>query len=166
MTQELIKRFRYLWVFEVLNAVVVFPGFVLLVTRNARSEIGAFALLMTALVSFLLLVGAGFTFLKYQDLRHETHRLTRFEALFRLLRRVVPLLLVVGGVLFVAELLTLGTSYRFLGLMLGTFMLIMAVLEYINYFHLQLMYDNRRDLAYLLTKRKLKQGLIAREYGW
>lgn len=41
-----------------------------------------------------------------------------------------------------------------------------AVLEYINYFHFQLMYDNHADLQYLASNKMLKQGLIVREFGW
>jgi hypothetical protein len=38
-----------------------------------------------------------------------------------------------------------------------------ALLEQINYYYFQLMYDNRADLQYLMTHQTLKRGFVARE---
>ncbi len=163
MKQRLIGRFRYLWTFELLNAVVILPGFVLLMRNNF--EIGVFTVVATALVCFLLVVGAGFAFLKYRDLRRDTQELNRFEGGFRLLRRFVPVLLAAVIVFFGVQAPGLARA-QFADFVLGAIMLLLAILEYINYFHTQLMYDNCRDLDYLLTKWKFKRGLMAREFGW
>src|SRR5690606_32640390 len=160
---KLIGRFRYLWTFELLNAVVIFPGFVLLMRGNFQS--GAFTVVATALVCFLLVVGAGFAFLKYQDLRRDTQELSRFEGIFRLLRWVVPVLLAAALVFFAIQAPGLGAA-QLPDFVLGVILLLLAILEYINYFHTQLMYDNRRDLDYLFSRWKLKRGLMAREFGW
>jgi hypothetical protein len=47
---------------------------------------------------------------------------------------------------------------------MGSLMHVLAGLEYISYFRLQLMYDTSREIKYLLKKRGLKRRLIAREF--
>jgi hypothetical protein len=50
--------------------------------------------------------------------------------------------------------------------LVGGGMGVLALLEYLNYFHLQLSYDNRADVRHLLRQRRLKRGIIARTFGW
>ncbi len=164
MKQQLIRRFQYLWTLELLNAVVVFPGFVLLMGRIYI--IGPFVLLATGLVCFLLVVGTVFAWLKVRDLRDDTQRLRGYEGVFRGLRRVVPWLIVAVLGVGIVQFAALPSPEHLFGWGLGLLLLILALLEYVNYFHTQLMYDNRRDLAHLFRTRRLKRGLIAREFGW
>jgi hypothetical protein len=38
-----------------------------------------------------------------------------------------------------------------------------AICEYINYYHKQLMYDNRNDMDYLLRNRQLKEASLYKD---
>jgi membrane protease YdiL (CAAX protease family) len=164
MRKNLVGRFRILYLLELLNAVIVFPGLVLLMSRNVH--IGVFTILAAAFVSFLLFVGAGFSFLKYRDLQNGTQNLSRHAQFFHWLRRFIPVVLLAGFLVFFIQFQSVDVSTQIPDLLLGLLLYALAILEYINYFHVQLMYDNRHDLAYLFTMRKLKRGLIAREFNW
>ena len=50
------------------------------------------------------------------------------------------------------------------GLLLSGFIFLFAILEYINYFHIQLSYDNRADLEHLLRTKKLKQASLSKDF--
>lgn len=159
LREKLIKRFRYLWTWELLNALVVFPFFLFAISQNI--QIGISAILATMVTCIILIIGSAFSFLKYQDLRHGTHNIGKYENIFRLLRWIIPI--AIGLILIVnLQLSFLEAEDWFI----ATLFYLMAILEYINYFHFQLMYDNKNDLGYLSKYLRLKQGLIAREFGW
>ncbi|HEX3052643.1 MAG TPA: hypothetical protein VHP83_18430 [Aggregatilineaceae bacterium] len=160
MRQKLIARYRYIWTVELINAFVVFPGLVWVMRRNFG--IGVFTIAATTSFCLLLIIGATFALLKGRDLRRGTQQLNTFAGSFRRLRTMIPILLVALLLIFVVQWQALTTADRFFGLIMFS----MAALEYINYFHIQLMYDNRVDLKYLFTQKKPKRGLIAREFGW
>ncbi|MEU6075511.1 hypothetical protein [Micromonospora sp. NPDC047074] len=94
----------------------------------------------------LLVVGAAYWALKLRQLRRDEPRLPGRRH-FATARAALPVLLaaVVAGCA-VAVVRAPGTqSYPGLGFAL------FAVLEYVNYFHVQLMHDNRADLRRLAT---------------
>lgn len=160
MRQRLIERFRYLWTWELVNALIVFPGLLFVMSRNV--PIGVSALLATGIVCTLLVIGAAFAFIKYRDLKNGTQNIDAYERGFRVLRWIIPLWLLIVIWIIYSQPGVAETGEFFLS---GA-LLILAVLEYINYFHVQLMYDNYNDLQYLVRNRQLKRGLIAREFDW
>lgn len=119
-------------------------------------------MLATVGICALLLIGSFFCFVKYQDLRNGTQHLHQYEPVFRWLRWGIPVLLVIMALIVFATARTAETSER----LLGALLYLLAVLEYINYFQVQLMYDTARDFQYLGTHKRLKRGLIAREFDW
>jgi hypothetical protein len=160
LKQTLIDRFKYLWTWELINAFIMFAALVLIMSLNIR--IGFPTLLATASVGVLLVAGAAFAYLKYRDLKAGTHRIRNYAMTLNLLRWLFPVLL--AGVL--------GLIYAQSGferspeMWLWVPLYVLAVLEYINYFHVQLMYDNPGDVQHLAKHRKPKRGLIPREFGW
>ena len=77
-------------------------------------------------------------------------------ARFRRWKRTNPLALMVGGLLVVA-------LSRGIDLWLGGAAWAMAVLEQVNYFHLQLMHDTREDWSRLLRDRRLRPSALAKD---
>jgi hypothetical protein len=150
MKTQLIKRLRYLWFFELLDAIVIFP----FIRWSYRSTvpIRLFSLYAISLVGFILVIGAAFWYLKYRDLIHGTNHLQQSRPFFRLMKYVIPVPLLVLPFLFQKSDAAFGCIFG-----------ILALLEYINYFYIQLMYDNRADLRYLLQTRRLKRATLARE---
>ncbi|MEU4379399.1 hypothetical protein [Micromonospora echinofusca] len=97
-------------------------------------------------VAALLVVGAAYWALKLRQLRLGRSRLPGLRH-FATARAALPVLLVaVLAACAVAAVRTPGAQ-SYPGLAFGIF----AVLEYVNYFHVQLMHDNRADLRRLAT---------------
>lgn len=157
MKNHLLKRLRYLWTFELFNAVVMFP--LLLWAMRRRLDIGLFSLFTTGLVCLILLVGAAFWYLKYRDVQRTTRRLPRSRPFFRLAKRALAGLLLAVPVVLAWRWDDLGRGDMLFGLGMG----LLALLEYVNYFYVQLMYDNQAELRYLLAHRRLKRAALVRE---
>jgi hypothetical protein len=159
MRQRLIRRLRFLWTFELLNAVVIFPGLILALWQ--RFQIGGFTVYTTAVVCGLLLVGAAFWHRMYWDVLRGTRTLVRPGPLFRVLNSLFgALVLSIPVVLLWMD--AIHPDDRLVGAGMG----VLALLEYLNYFYVQLSYDNQADVRYLLRQRRLKRGIIARTFGW
>lgn len=99
-----------------------------------------------ALFAFLLLQGAGYWVAKRRRLGAPGSPLPGVGA-FRLARMAnVPLLL--AGLVYVTWAMAADPGARTVP---GLVFALVAVLEYANYFHVQLMYDTAADLRYLVT---------------
>jgi len=166
MKQVLAKRFQKLAMLELLNGVVIFPGFLIFMSRNVPITIYSILALLT--VSVLLIIGTIFFFLKSRDLKNRTNTLQHYETAFRALRWIIPLALLIVFIILYGNIFanrTIDTD-NLPDIVIRSLLFLLAVLEYINYFHLQLMYDNQKDLAYLMRHKRLKQGVMVREFNW
>jgi hypothetical protein len=159
MKNQLKKRMVYLWTFELFNAVIVFPGVYLSISRNVR--LGWFSLVALGVVCAILVIGAIFWFLKWRALSG-SQRLYQpsTRRFFRACKSGFALVL---PVLFILLAVRACGHVPFAELFVGGLLSIMALLEYINYYVVQLSYDNRADLRYLLTVRRLKKAVMVRE---
>lgn len=163
MRERLDRRLRYLWTFELFNGLVWFPLIYFLVGRSLR--LGWFSLVALLVVCAILLVGTAFWYLKSRSLR-------RSIPLARpAVRQFFGATKVAFGIL-VALLLALFAFRAFVQsgasgaeLLVGSALSLMAGLEYVNYYFYQLMYDNRADLEYLFTHRRLKRAVMVRDLG-
>ncbi|WP_211215857.1 hypothetical protein [Catelliglobosispora koreensis] len=145
-----IRRMKNLAILELVNiplwmvawfGILDFPA----TTANAAG-FAAFAL--------LLVQGSAYWMLKIRQLRARLARLP-FIGVFRVLRIAnIPLLLTALAVSL------LGEPGR--GSYLGVGLALFAVLEHINYFHVQLMHDTRADLRRLFSTG-LRRSHLARD---
>lgn len=158
--QQMVARLRYLWRWDMFNALALFPGVGVLLWSHGMA--GANTVLALASVCALLLAGSGFCLVKYRDLKYGLQRTARCERAFGVMRWVFPVALGAVGLMVIMSAYKGMTAEAAVAIPL----LLFAILEYVNFFHVQLMYDNRNDLHYLLRHKALKRGLIAREFGW
>ncbi|WP_017594942.1 hypothetical protein [Nocardiopsis potens] len=79
---------------------------------------------------------------------------------FAVLKRVNLALLAAGAAAIAAAPLLGDTGTRFWP---GVLLWLFAVVEQVNYFHVQLSHDNRADLARLLRTRRLHRSHLARD---
>lgn len=108
-----------------------------------------------ALVSFILLQGVLYWHLKLRCIDQHRALPGYFKGLFRAFQYV-------NMVLIGAMLIVLSTSSAVRAdLFWPAFMLTLAILEQINYYHYQLMYDTRAALAYLRRNRRLRTAALA-----
>jgi hypothetical protein len=163
MREHLDRRLRYLWTFELFNGLVWFPLLYYFVSRLFR--LGWFSLVALVLVCAILLVGTAFWCLKGQSLRRSTP-LARpaIRRFFSATKIGFGILVALQLALFaVRAFVQSGASGA--ELLVGGALSLMAVLEYVNYYFYQLMYDNRADLEYLFTHRRLKRAVMVRDLG-
>jgi len=154
------SRLAYLWRLELIG-VLVWSLIVGLWWERAR--LGVATLIGLALVVLLLIQGSFYWYVKLRALRRRALLSDRtFVRLFRFLRTADRIILVtsgLGGLLWIA-----GTSRTISSdLIVGICLWAVAVLEYINYFHWQLLYDSRAEIRYVLRSRRLKVASLARD---
>jgi hypothetical protein len=147
-----LRRVRSLAILELVNiplqAVIWFGLIHLPVTPVNATGFALFAL--------LLLEGAGYWLAKGR--RIATGGPLPGLAAFRLAHRLNPVVLAAGLVVTTWGVAVNPAAATIPGLVFAVF----AVLEHINYFHRQLMYDNATDLRYLAT-HGLRRAHLARD---
>lgn len=159
----LARRYRFLWTGELFSA-VLFP--VLLLWFAARD--GAWSNWLgrgyaVAVVSAILLQGVAWWRWKLRLLR-EGRRTMPLPLLagYRRLRALNWLLIALFPVVLLLTWMLTGRAPPAADTWLGLLFLGGAVLEQINYYYVQLMYDNPYDWAYLRRHRRLRRGSIAK----
>ncbi|MER7416286.1 hypothetical protein ABT346_05775 [Micromonospora peucetia] len=105
----------------------------------------------------LLVVGAAYWALKLRQLRRREPRLPGRRH-FAAARAALPILLAVVVTACAVAVVRAPGAQSYPGLAFGIF----AALEYVNYFHVQLMHDNRADLRRLATVG-LRRSHLARD---
>lgn len=112
-----------------------------------------------ALFAVLLVQGSAYWWLKVHQVRTRARRPAGMPV-FRLLRWADGPLLLAGGAV-VAAAFSEGEPWARVwpGLGLGLF----ALLEYVNYFHVQLSHQTRADLSRLLRTRRLHRSHLSRD---
>ncbi|RZU51326.1 hypothetical protein EV385_3141 [Krasilnikovia cinnamomea] len=140
--EEAKRRLRSLALLELLNiplqAWLWFSLTALPLTVANLAGFGAFAL--------LLVVAAAYWSLKLRQLRRREPLLPGHR-LLATARVVLPVALAAVLIVCIVAAVRLPGAQSWPGLAFGIF----AVLEYINYFHVQLMHDTRADLRRLIT---------------
>ncbi len=161
MKDHLKKRLRYLWTFELLNALVVFPF--LYYELGLIYRLGWFSLASLLVVCAILFVGTAFWLCKSRTLSGSTflYQPPTRQA-FKISKYLFAILLLVLLVLFAVRAF-FQQDASLAELIVGGAFTLMALLEYINYYFIQLMYDNGEDLRYLLLHRRLKPAVMVRE---
>lgn len=157
----LIKRLRYLWTGELFN-VFFLPAMALLVARSLGQAPGPFAIYSAALVVWLLLQGAAYWLLKLHAVKTESdiegkhlNWFAAFKWLNWALIALLPALLAIKALE--------GTPFRSsVDIVIGLGFYVLAVLEQVNYYHYQLMYDYRSDLRRLRREKRLKRSSLYR----
>jgi hypothetical protein len=153
---------RYLWTGELVNALVTVPA--LYYAMAIRHRLGWFSLYSLLLVCAILLVGSLFWYLKGQDLGG-ARRLARpgTRRFFLATKRISGMALLVGLALLAVRSMV-GGAHR-AELLVGSGLFVFALLEHIDYYWIQLKYDNANDIRYLVTHRRLKRAAMVRELG-
>jgi len=161
--QRLIKKLQWTFQVEGMNAVMFFG---ILIFINATYDIKDLIFLSYGLLlmCFILLQGTYYWWKKLSVLEDKPifqnrtlKRFLNFKRKNELAIAFMPFVLVAQWVISGR---TLGSD-NLLGWAL--FANVFAVLEYINYYHIQLMYDNRYDLRYLFRHKKLKEASLRKD---
>ena len=159
--QALIKRLRYLWTGELFN-VFFQPALAMLVARMLEQPIGLFAIYSAALAVWLLLQGAAYWLLKLRAVKTDSDIEGKHLRWFAAFKRMNWALIALLPTLLVIKALV-GTPFRSsVDVVIGLGFYVLAVLEQVNYYHYQLMYDYRSDLRRLRREKRLKRSSLYR----
>ncbi|WP_285767413.1 general stress protein [Peribacillus sp. SI8-4] len=118
------------------------------------------------LLEFILIQGAYYWHSKWKCLITENKSITPIKTVKLLVKmRTINLVLIFFSmILFVIDVLVNYPSLPIKGLLISGFIFIFAVLEFINYFYLQLSYDNVSDIKYLIKTKKLKRSSLSKDF--
>jgi len=170
--EKLIKRLRYLWTWELFDSFFL-PAVVIFVSRMTQQPIGLVTLYSAGLVTWLLWQGAAYWRLKLRAVRTGSPIATRHLRRFAILKRVnwaligaLPVLLMGKGLtdaVFRSDLdLVAGLGHSPVRAYATTGFYALTVLEQINYYYYQLMYDYPSDWRYLIAHKALKRSSLNR----
>ncbi|OCS90291.1 hypothetical protein [Caryophanon latum] len=156
------RRFRYLYTGEA-TAAILFIGLSALVDYTYESlTLYTSSAFWSAflLLELLLAQGTYYWYVKYNSyIARKRISLSRIRT-FKRWQRINGVLFVVVGIICMIELWHVSTAT--LLVIVGIY--VFALLEYINYFYVQLSYDNAADLRYLWQHKKLKVASLQRDF--
>lgn len=148
---KLVMRIKQHYIMEFIN-VFLFPICFLIISKLINRPIGQNSIVAMILNGVILLEGSYFWFMIYTRLvSHNTDKQTRVVSIYRKLK----ILNIALFVLAIFHFMT-NTFYGFFDIVVTVIFLILAILEHINYFEIQLMYDSYNDKMYFKRYRKLK----------
>ena len=154
---KLSNRFNYLRGMEALAAVVLPIIFILDWRKSAGTVHWPLGLSALLAVSYLLVQGALYWQLKHSALSAAVPLPRYFDRLFSAFKASNLVLFGAVALGFTVQLVSAGWS-RQLAWPLGIFLF--AVLEHINYYHYQLMYDTSASVRYVLRNRRLRRAAL------
>ncbi len=161
--KRLINRLQWTFQVEGMNVAMFFG---ILIFLNFNYEVYDILFLSYGLfvMCFILFQGTYYWWIKYsilterQVFKHTVlSRFRSFRKQNHLVLLLIPVILIVQW--FISEK-SLSTD-NLIGW--AVFANLFGVCEYINYYHKQLMYDNRNDLKYLLKNKKLKEASLHKD---
>ena len=168
LRKKLLKRFSYLYTGELMSVV----GFITLIflLKRVYPQLRLYSLtsfwISFFLLEFLLVQGSIYWYAKWKRLKIENTTITSIKIIkrYKNLKKLNIVLIIVLIFIFVFDFFKWYPSVPLHSLGIAGFIYIFAVLEYINYFHLQLSYDNLSDIKYLLRAKRLKKSCLSRDF--
>lgn len=162
------KRLSYLYLGE-LSSIVVFV-FVSYLFNYAYPNLQLYSLysfwLSFILLECLLLQGTIYWFVKLKRLRNEITSITPISIVRSLyfFKKLNLAMFIATIIAFIFDIFDRYPSVPLDGLSIAFFIYIFAILEFINYFYIQLSYDNISDIKYLLKRKKLKKSCMNKDF--
>lgn len=168
MKKLLGKRLAYLYSGELFSIITFVPVSYLL--NYAYPHLQLYSLysfwLTFILLEFLLLQGTIYWYAKLKRLRNENNPITPIKVVQQLhrLKTVNMVMIMTTIIVFIFDFIKWYPSLPLGGLTITFFIYIFAILEFINYFYIQLSYDNVSDIKKLLKSKKLKNSCMNKDF--
>lgn len=168
MKNKLEKRLLHLYSGESLAIVLfIFVSYLVHVTYPNLQLYSLYSFWTSfVLLELFLLQGTIYWYTKWKRLRSENTSITPIKLVQRLyrLKTINLIFIIIPIIAFIFDWIKWSDALPIGGLSISLFIYIFANLEYINYFHIQLSYDNRSDIQYLLKHKKLKVASMKRDF--
>ena len=168
MKKLLGKRLAYLYSGELFSIITFVPVSYLL--NYAYPHLQLYSLysfwVSFILLEFLLLQGTIYWYAKLKRLRNENNPITPIKVVQQLhrLKTVNMVMIMTTIIVFIFDFIKWYPSLPLGGLTITFFIYIFAILEFINYFYIQLSYDNVSDIKKLLKSKKLKNSCMNKDF--
>lgn len=168
MKKLLGKRLAYLYSGELFSIITFVPVSYLL--NYAYPHLQLYSLysfwVSFILLEFLLLQGTIYWYAKLKRLRNENNPITPIKVVQQLhrLKTVSMVMIMTTIIVFIFDFIKWYPSLPLGGLTITFFIYIFAILEFINYFYIQLSYDNVSDIKKLLKSKKLKNSCMNKDF--
>lgn len=167
MYKNLKKRLqdRLQWIFQVEGMnVVMFFGIMIFLNFSYDFYDVIFLSYGLSLMCFILFQGTYYWWIKFSVLTERQVFKRTAIARFRKFKKQNHIALALIPFMFLLQWFVSGKNIipdNLIGW--AIFANVFGICEYINYYHKQLMYDNRNDLNYLLRNRKLKEASLHKD---
>jgi hypothetical protein len=162
------RRLSYLYTGE-LTSVIVFV-FVSYLFNYAFPNLRMYSLYSFwasfILLEFLLIQGTIFWYAKLKRLRKENTSITPIKIVRQLYRfkRLNIMMIIVTIIAFVFDFIKWYPLLPIGGLSITLLIYAFAILEFINYFYIQLSYGKISDIRHLLKSRKWKKSCLNKDF--
>ncbi|MAP79629.1 MAG: hypothetical protein CL526_00945 [Aequorivita sp.] len=161
---KLINRLRWYYPLEKFHAFVTFPlltVYFLMHNPIAKSIMFVYGMIVCIAI---LYQGQRYWQLKLWHLQNKPFSQVKNLKFFRGAKRLNILLIIAMPVVFIIQVLVAKWSLNDTNIIFWTLLAnLFAVLEYINYYHKQLMVDNFADVNYIVRNKKLKTASLAKD---
>lgn len=168
MKRRVEKRLAYLYSGELFSIITFVPiGFIVNHQFPHLHLYGLYSFWISfLLLEFLLLQGTVYWYVKLKRLRKENNSLAPLKVIRQLhgLKMVNVVMIFAAMVAFAIDFIKWYPSLPLGGLLITFFIYGFAILEFINYFYIQLSYDNISDIKKLIRSRKLKISSMNKEF--
>jgi len=156
----LIRRLRYLWTFELFDSLFL-PALAVWLARFLDQPLGVTSIYAMALTACILLQGALYWWMRLDGVKRQRRLVRSRFAAFAVLRGINWSLLGIGGVLLLLALLRIVPWASSMDGVVAFCFWVLALLEQINYYCWQLMYDCPSDGDYLRRQKRLRRASLA-----
>lgn len=162
-SETLAKRYRYLWTGEAVSATIFIILLVTIAVREGSWVNWIARAYSVSVVVWILVQGVVFWRWKLRLLAQAQRTLPAEVVLrFRWFKHLNWILIGAFPLVVLVEWFAAGRRLSQADVGLGMLIILGAILDQINYYYYQLMYDSRYDWRYLMLYKRLRVGSIAK----
>lgn len=167
MKKRLENRLKYLYSGELFALILFIPLSYLLNSTYPDLYLYSLYSFWTSFLflEFLLLQGVFYWYTKLKKLRTENSSITPIKTirLLKIFKTANFALIIISIIMFALDIVNWNFDLPTGGLLIAGFIYFFAILEFINYYYVQISYDNSSDIRYLLKTKKLKKSCISKD---
>ncbi|HDR7718384.1 general stress protein [Bacillus albus] len=168
MKRTLEKRLSYLYTGELFSVITfIFTSYLLNYAYPTLYLYSLYSFWVSfLLLEFILLQGTLYWYVKWKRLKKEKISVTPIRMIhyLKVLKKINIAFIIAGFITVTIDFVIWYPDLPLGGLSFTLFIYIFALLEYINYYHTQLSYDNISDIKHLIKSKKLKQSCISKDF--
>ncbi|HDX9640108.1 TPA: general stress protein [Bacillus mobilis] len=168
MKRTLEKRLSYLYTGELFSAITfIFTSYLLNYAYPTLHLYSLYSFWVSfLLLEFILLQGTLYWYVKWKRLKKEKTSVTPIRVIqyLKILKKINIAFIITGFITFTIDFVIWYPHLPLGGLSFTLFIYIFALLEYINYYHTQLSYNNISDIKRLIKSKKPKQSCISKDF--